>query len=135
MTTPNTTAPGSRIAAAGGEWDAIRINRFYAFRTLAHLGAPGSVVIDPGPADPALIFFVPPGTTTSWNIPRSTAFGEATHVEIPAGDKDRPPGPYWLIKPVAGWQIQHIPVEQLRAALQAVLAAGEERPGRGHGDG
>lgn len=135
MTTPHTTAPGIRITAAGGEWDAIRITRFYAFRTLAHLDAPGSVVVDPGPVDPALIFFVPPGTTTGWNMPESTAFGEATHVGIPVGDKDRPPGPYWLVKPVAGWRIQHIPVEQLRAALEAGLAANEERQNSGHADG
>lgn len=131
---PTPTDPGTRLTAAGVTWDAIRVTRFYGLRALAFLDDPGSVAVDPSPADAALIFFVPPGSTAEWNVPQSAAFGSATHLEIPAGDKDRPPGPYWLIKPRSGWRIHHIPVQRLRAALRAGLA-GSGAPGRGAADG
>ncbi|MEV6548045.1 hypothetical protein AB0M57_04955 [Streptomyces sp. NPDC051597] len=119
--TPHVTAPGTRITPAGVDWDAVRVTRFHALRALAHLDHPGSVVVDPSSASPALVFFVPPGASKGWQLPQSEAFGEATHLEIPAGDKDRPPGLYWLVKPTSGWRIQHIQVEQLRQALEVVL--------------
>ncbi|MCX4554290.1 hypothetical protein [Streptomyces sp. NBC_01500] len=109
---------GTRLAPAGLEWDTIKVSHYYALQALERLVRPGSVAVDPAPAEPALYFFVPPGTTKEWDVAHSTALGIATHVVLPPNDKTLPPGPYWLITPRNG-RLQHTQAAALRLALEA----------------
>lgn len=110
---------GTRLAPAGVDWDAVKVGRFYALQALGRMTSPGAVAVDPAPAEPALYFFVPAGSTTGWDVQQSTALGVATHVVLPPDTKELPPGPYWLIRPRAG-RVQLTRVDELRAALNAV---------------
>lgn len=117
---PNTT--GTRLAPAGIDWDAVKVSRFVALQALRMLSHPGSVAVDSAPAEPALYFFVPPGSATGWDVQQSTVLGAATHVALPPNAKERPPGPFWLIAPKAG-RIQLTRVDELRTALDTVTGA------------
>lgn len=59
--------------------------------------AAGPTVMDP--AGRTMYFLVPPGTTRTWAVPRTTALGVATHVVLPPDHKQAPPGPQWLLTP------------------------------------
>lgn len=87
----------TRIAAAGLEWDAVKIPRFVGLQVLHALPKPGAVMVEP--TDRALYFLVPPGSTANWTCPQSSPLGESTFVILPPHSKQSPPGPYWLITP------------------------------------
>jgi len=109
---------GTRIVAAGRDWDAVRMPRFIGLQTLNALKAPpGAIAVEPGAR--SLYFFVPPGTTRTWHLPQSTALGETNHVVLPPDGKELPPGPYWLISPLRGRL--HTDTDALHTALEIVL--------------
>lgn len=118
---------GTRLTAAGIDWDAVKVSRFHALQALERLDQPGSVAVDPAAGQPVLYFFVPPGTTCGWDIPHSTALSTATHVVLPPSFRDAPPGPYWLIPPERG-VIQHTRTGALRLALAAGLLSPRTEP-------
>ncbi|MEV5856714.1 hypothetical protein [Streptomyces anulatus] len=106
---------GARIAAAGKEWDAVRTDRFLGLQAVDRLGAAaGPVIVEPA----AVYFLVPPGGTTAWDVPQSKGLGTGHYVVLPAADRNRPPGPYWLLPP----ERQLAAVDDVRRALEAVAA-------------
>lgn len=106
----------TRIAAAGRKWDAVRVSRFLGLQALHLLqGREGAVVMASGRT---MYFFVPPGSTTDWEVPQSTALGETNHVVLPPRGKEKPPGPYWLSSP---HHMQWTDTDMLRKALTNVL--------------
>jgi hypothetical protein len=109
---------GTLIAPAGIEWDAIKVPRFVGLPALKGL-KPGSVLVDPAPSEPALYFFVAPGTAANWRAPQSTALGATTSVVLPPRSWQAPPGPYWLIPPAADQAIRLTARDALHKALAA----------------
>ncbi|MDQ0693576.1 hypothetical protein [Streptomyces sp. W4I9-2] len=106
---------GARIAAAGKEWDAVRTDRFLGLQAVDRLGAAaGPVIVEPA----AVYFLVPAGGTKAWDLPQSKGLGTGHYVVLPAADRTRPPGPYWLLppdRPLAA-------VDDVRRALKAAAA-------------
>jgi hypothetical protein len=122
MTTqPLTRTAGPRLTAAGIDWDAVKVPRFYALQALKRLASPGAIAVDPVRARPVLYFFVPAGSTVGWDVQHSDALGTATHVVLPPATKELPPGPYWLIPPKGG-QVQLTRIDALRAAIEDAIA-------------
>lgn len=119
-TAPATHGPaGTRIVAAGIDWDLVKVTRSFALQALERLASPGAVVVDPHPAEPMLYFFVQPGSTRDWNVIHSEALSEAAHIALPDETKLLPPGPYWLRLPESGGWLTD--VNALRAALEVVV--------------
>ncbi|MFD4224690.1 hypothetical protein [Streptomyces griseus] len=119
MTTGSSTEiPGfadTRIAAAGKEWDAVRVDRFLGLQAADRLGAAaGPVIVEPA----AMYFLVRPGSTRTWNTPQSTGLGEKHHVVLPAAGRNHPPGPYWLLPP----ERPLADADDVRRALEAAAA-------------
>lgn len=109
---------GTRIVAAGVDWDAVKVVRSFGLQALDRIGEPGAVVVDPNAAEPVLYFLVRPGSTEGWEVPQSTALSITNHVTLPPCYRVTPPGPYWLTPPAEGRL--HTNVNALRAALEAV---------------
>ncbi|MGW0657064.1 hypothetical protein ACWD4T_51740, partial [Streptomyces umbrinus] len=92
---------GTWIAPAGKVWDAVRLSPPLGLQALnAVTGNLGAVIM--GPGDRGMYFLVPPGTTHAWNLPRTAALGQTSHVVLPPDGREQPPGPYWLISPQRG---------------------------------
>ncbi|WP_426501728.1 hypothetical protein [Streptomyces sp. D54] len=106
---------GAQIAAAGKEWDAVRTDRFLGLQAVDRLGAAtGPVIVEPA----AVYFLVPPGGTTAWDLPQSKGLGTGHYVVLPAADRNRPPGPYWLLPP----ERPLAAIDAVRRALEAAAA-------------
>lgn len=111
-----TIAAGMRLAPAGVRWDAVKVGRHLAVRAIELIAMPGAVAVDPAPSEPALYFFVPPGSAAAWDVPETTALGQNAHVVLPPEHKEAPPGLYWLIAQRNGLT----PASVLREALVVV---------------
>ncbi|MFG1667650.1 hypothetical protein [Streptomyces sp. Y7] len=109
------TAAGLRLAPAGVEWDAVKVQRHLGVRAIELIAQPGAVAVDPARREPMLYFFVPAGSTALWDVPQTTALGADAHVVLPPDHKEGPPGPYWLIPHQHGLT----PADVLRQALEA----------------
>lgn len=109
---------GTRIVAAGVDWDAVKVVRSFGLQALERISDPGAVVVDPNAAAPSLYFFVRPGSTEGWDVPQSTALSVTNHVTLPPTYRATPPGPYWLTPPTEGRL--HTSTNLLRAALETV---------------
>ncbi|WP_245238641.1 hypothetical protein [Streptomyces sp. MZ04] len=112
---------GTRIVAAGVDWDAIKVVRSFGLQALDRIAEPGAVVVDPSAAAPAVYFFVRPGTTDGWNVAQSTALSVTNHVTLPPESRVMPPGPYWLTSPADGRL--HTDTATVRAALERVTGS------------
>ncbi|WP_159399504.1 hypothetical protein [Streptomyces alboflavus] len=125
--TTSTRGPaGTRIVAAGIDWDAVKVTRSFALQALERLVSPGAVAVDPHPAEPVLYFLVPPGSTAGWSVIHSEALSETTHITLPHDGKLLPPGPYWLRPPGRGSLLTD--VDALRAALETVVGPRPDAP-------
>ncbi|MGW0647690.1 hypothetical protein ACWD4T_02605 [Streptomyces umbrinus] len=112
-------APEMRLAFAGSDWDVINVSRFLGLRAIENIGNPGAITVDPRPAAPSLLFFVPVGTAADWRMPQTVAFGRTMTVALPPDHKEAPPGPYWLIQRNHGLT----QAAELRRALAAAAGA------------
>lgn len=118
------SAGGLWLTPAGQTWDAVRLPSQLGLCALSAVpGKLGAVLM--APHSRRMYFLVPPRTTTSWNLPHSTALSEADHVALPPAHRGRPPGPHWFIPPRHGRV--HTRTDQLHAAVQVALGL---RPGR-----
>ncbi|MGW2769169.1 DUF6415 family natural product biosynthesis protein [Streptomyces sp. NPDC001275] len=114
------TAAGMRLAQAGVRWDVVKVRRFLGLQALKHIEQPGAVAVDPHWPEPMLYFFVPAGTLADWDVPDTTALNSTectTHVVLPPGHREAPPGPYWLLSPSCGLT----PIATLHRALEMAL--------------
>ncbi|MFG3517631.1 DUF6415 family natural product biosynthesis protein [Streptomyces bobili] len=111
------TAAGMRLAQAGVRWDVVKVRRFLGLQAIEHIEQPGAVAVDPHWPEPMLYFFVPAGTLTNWDVPDTRALNSTectTHVVLPPGHREAPPGPYWLLSPSCGLT----PIATLHRALE-----------------
>ncbi|MFB7273929.1 DUF6415 family natural product biosynthesis protein [Streptomyces sp. NPDC056244] len=106
-------------------FDLVRVARFYALQALERIAAPGAIAVEPIATAPAMLFLVPPGSSSEWNVPRTTVLVEGSLV-LPSEERRSPPGAYWLIPPSHGRL--HTDVHHLRCALEAVLSPPTRRP-------
>jgi hypothetical protein len=95
--------------APAGDWPVVRVTRFYGLQALDRLRTPGTVVVDPDPACPAVVFFVHAGD----------AWPPAAFTPPPA-DQLTPPGAYWLLPPTRG-RIVLTDTADLQQALARLL--------------
>ncbi|WP_406723434.1 DUF6415 family natural product biosynthesis protein [Streptomyces sp. GD-15H] len=116
-----------RLVQTGVRWDVVKMRRFLGLQAIEHIEQPGAVAVDPHSPEPMLYFFVPAGTLANWNVPDTTALNSTectTHVVLPPGHREAPPGPYWLLSPSCGLT----PIATLRRALEMALHRPDTHP-------
>ncbi|MFF4138036.1 DUF6415 family natural product biosynthesis protein [Streptomyces mirabilis] len=121
------TAAGMRLAQAGVRWDVVKVRRFLGLQAIEHIEQPGAVAVDPHSPEPMLYFFVPAGTLADWDVPDTRALNSTectTHVVLPPGHREAPPGPYWLLPPSCGLT----PTDTLHRALERALHRPDPHP-------
>ncbi|WP_053750434.1 hypothetical protein [Streptomyces sp. MMG1533] len=111
-------ADGFALTPAGRYWDAVRLPRDLGFQTMTFVsGSVGAVLM--GPPARGMYFLVPPRTTGSWDVPRTSALSSSSYVALPPEHRVRPPGPYWLLSPQRG--LLHTRTDELRTAVETAL--------------
>lgn len=115
MTSPSTrTIRNCHIAAAGRDWDAVRVPRSVGLGALSILGGRSGAVLE-DPSAITLYWFIPPGASKEWDVPNTRTLERDAHIVIPPARRTCGPGPHWRIGPTDGAWVTD--PAALRAAL------------------
>ncbi|WP_329115477.1 hypothetical protein [Streptomyces sp. NBC_01465] len=112
------------LLPAGADWDAIRVPRTIGLTTLEILGSRSGAVVDDA-REPALYWFVAPGTAAGWEVEQTHPLGVGDYLAVPPPRRVKGPGPCWRISP--GDRSWFTDADDLRAAVEDALNPGTER--------
>jgi hypothetical protein len=116
------TAAGCTLQDAGQDWDAVRVQRSIGLTAMGILNTRCGAVIE-GP-QPALYFFVQPGSTAAWDLLNVETLGLGHTLTIPPPRRTQGPGPHWRICPGdTDWLTD---AAALHAAIEDAIAPAED---------